>query len=357
MNDRARSDLAPASLGPGACKPNPMRSTKPADMLYEFLTPLRAQLIDDSVNEVAINRPGEFWTEGRGGWKRHEANELGFEQCRHLASLIAAFNGKGIDAEAPILSGSLIYGERAQIAIPPACEPGTVSITIRKPSLYEKTLEELDNEGAFSECTPVVDAVQDFEHELVALLGQKRMREFLELSVLRHRTIMVVGKTGSGKTTVMKSLIRCIPPEERLITIQDVHELFLPHHPNKVHLFYARAEEKGAVVLPKHALASCLRMKPDRILLAELRGDEAWEFIKNVNTGHPGSLTSMHANGAIETFDQLTALIKDSQTGAHLDASYIRQRLFATVDIVLFYHQRKLREVYYDPERKRRAMV
>ncbi|MEQ1668451.1 MAG: ATPase, T2SS/T4P/T4SS family, partial [Sulfuriferula sp.] len=97
-------------------------------------------------------------------------------------------------------------------------------------------------------------------------------------------------------------------------------------------------------------------MKPDRILLAELRGDEAWEFIKSVNTGHPGSISTMHANGAFEAFEQLTALIKDSRTGAHLDTAYIKNRLYTTLDIILFYHKRKLRELYYDPEFKRKQM-
>ncbi len=97
-------------------------------------------------------------------------------------------------------------------------------------------------------------------------------------------------------------------------------------------------------------------MKPDRILLAELRGDEAWEFVKSVNTGHPGSISTMHANGAYEAFEQLTALIKDSKTGAHLDVAYIKNRLFTTLDIVLYYSKRKLKEVYYDPEHKRKLL-
>jgi len=133
-----------------------------------------------------------------------------------------------------------------------------------------------------------------------------------------------------------------------------VHELFLQQHQNKVHLFYAREDEGGARVTPKQALTSCLRMKPDRILLAELRGDEAWEFIKSVNTGHPGSISTMHANGALDAFEQLTALIKDSRTGAHLETQYIKHRLFTTLDIVLFYHKRRLHEIYYDPELKLR---
>ena len=174
--------------------------------------------------------------------------------------------------------------------------------------------------------------------------------------LLAKRNILIVGKTGSGKTTITKSLIEHIPRDERLVTIEDVHELFMRDVPNKVHLFYARDDEGGSRVTPKQALASCLRMKPDRILLAELRGDEAWEFIKSINTGHPGSISTMHANGAFEAFEQLTAFIKDSKTGSHLDTDYIKHRLFTTIDVVLFYDKWKLREIYYEPENKRKQL-
>ena len=351
-------------------------SGQDAGMLHVYLKPLAGFLADASLTEVCVNRPGEVWTEGRGGWLRHDVPGLTFEHCSHLAKLIATYNAKAINATHPVLSAALPQGERVQVIIPPACEPDTVSITIRKPSLIDKTLDELDAEGAFSECADVTAGLQPFEHELLTFKGEGRIREFLDLAVRRHRNILVVGKTGSGKTTVTKSLIRSIPAEERLILIEDtpeirlthenavgliaarsalgedVHELFLAQHANKVHLYYAREDEGGSRVSPKQALASCLRMKPDRILLAELRGDEAWEFIKSVNTGHPGSISTMHANGAYECFEQLVALIKDSRTGAHLDADYIKHRLFTTIDVVLYYHQRKLREIYYDPARK-----
>ena len=325
-------------------------------MLDEYMTPLHGFLADETLTEICVNRPGEVWTEGREGWRRHEAPALSFKHCRQLATLVASFNGKSISTDKPVLSAALPNSERIQIIIPPACEAHTVSITIRKPSLVDKTLDELDAEGAFTECADVADELQPFEHELIQLKKEKRIKVFLDLAVRRHRNILIVGKTGSGKTTVTKSLIRSIPADERLITIEDVHELFLNQHANKVHLFYAREDEGGAKVTPKQALASCLRMKPDRILLAELRGDEAWEFIKSVNTGHPGSISTMHANGAFEAFEQLTALIKDSRTGAHLDTAYIKHRLFTTLDVVLFYHQRKLREIYYEPERKRKQL-
>jgi type IV secretion system protein VirB11 len=320
-----------------------------SEMLEEYLIPIQPYIDDETLTEVCVNRPREIWTEGRSGWKRHEVPELSFSHCRQLATLIASYNGKSISADKPVLSSALPNGERVQVIIPPACEPNTVSITIRKPSLLDKTLDELEAEGAFHEVEELQDGLKPFEHQLLGLRKEGKIKDFLDLGVRSHRNILIAGKTGSGKTTVTKSLIRSIPAEERLITIEDVHELFLNQHSNKVHLFYSREDEGGSKVTPKQALASCLRMKPDRILLAELRGDEAWEFIKSVNTGHPGSISTMHANGAFEAFEQLTALIKDSSTGAHLDTDYIKQRLFTTLDIVLFYHQRRLREIYYDP--------
>jgi len=325
-------------------------------MLDEYIEPLHKFLADESLTEVCVNRPREVWTEGRSGWQRHDAPALSFSNCRQLATLIASYNGKAIASDKPVLSAALPAGERVQVIIPPACEPHTVSITIRKPSMIDKTLDELEAEGAFEEFAEVDNELQPFEHELLSLKSNQRIKDFLDLAVRKHQNILIVGKTGSGKTTITKSLIRSIPADERLITIEDVHELFLNQHKNKVHLFYAREDEGGAKVTPKQALASCLRMKPDRILLAELRGDEAWEFIKSVNTGHPGSISTMHANGAYEAFEQLTALIKDSRTGAHLDTDYVKHRLFTTLDIVLFYHKRKLREIYYDPEFKRKQL-
>lgn len=109
--------------------------------------------------------------------------------------------------------------------------------------------------------------------------------------------------------------------------------------------------------MAKDAIAACLRMEPSRILLAEMRGDEAWEFVKVAGSGHPGSISTIHANGALEAFEQFIALIKDSKTGAHLDIEFIRRRLFGAIDIVLYYSDRKLRQIYYDPKLKRANLV
>lgn len=331
-----------------------MSDKQSAEVLTAYLEPIQTFLDDSTLTEICINRQHEIWTESRVGWRQHNVPSLSFKHCSQLATLIASFNGKAISSSKPILSAALPTGERVQVVIPPACEPHTVSITIRKPSLVDKTLEELEGEGAFQESLDFDNQLKPFEHELLKLKHEKLIAKFLELAVRTHRNILVVGQTGSGKTTIAKSLIRSIPAEERLITIEDVHELFLKQHKNKVHLFYS--DEGIEKPTPKQALASCLRMKPNRILLAELRGDESWEFVKSINTGHPGSISTMHANGAYEAFEQLTALIKDSQTGTHLDANYIKHRLFTTLDIILHYHNYKLREIYYDPEFKRKQL-
>lgn len=328
-----------------------------SSMLEEYLLPLASYLTDKDVTEIAVNRPGEVWTESSQGWQTFDAPDLSFEHCMQLATLIASYNNKAITAHKPIMSASLPTGQRVQVIIPPACEGRTVSITVRNHSDEDKSLEQLEAEGAFANYEVVKDELQPFEHELLKLLKERRIPEFLDLAVTSRRNILVVGKTGSGKTTVAKSLIQRIPASERLVTIEDVHELRLRKQKNKVHLFFTREGEGSFKVMVKDALAACLRIKPDRILLAELRGDEAWEYSKSVRTGHPGSISTAHANSAREAFDQLTSFIKDSATGAHLDATYIKHILYTTIDIVLYYDKRQLREIYYEPEFKREQLA
>jgi len=129
---------------------SPPEDAAPAAMLAEYLLPLRPFLAQGGLTEICVNRPREIWTEGAQGWVRHSAAELSFAHCRQLATLIASYNGKSIGPTKPVLSASLPGGERVQVVIPPACEAHTVSLTIRKPTRVDKTLEELDQEGAFA---------------------------------------------------------------------------------------------------------------------------------------------------------------------------------------------------------------
>lgn len=322
-------------------------------VVEEYLKEIREILALPTVMDIVINKPCEVWaiTTDK-GWVRYEYERLTFSYLESLTNLIANGSKKNITRDNPILSAKLPNTEeRVQIVIPPAVPEGEISITIRKASPVTFTLEELNEQGSFNSLIKR-EARKHPKEVLLPLLDQGNIVQFLTKAVELKQNIIVSGATGSGKTTFMKSLIQKIPSDERLITIEDVPELDLKSHPNRVHLLYSRDNEEGFNVTAKEALASCLRMRPSRILLAELRGDEAWEYIKSINTGHQGSITSMHANSAFESFEQLTAFIKDSTTGSHLNADYIQNRLFSTIDIILFFSDRVLKDVYYEPTRK-----
>jgi type IV secretion system protein VirB11 len=132
------------------------------------------------------------------------------------------------------------------------------------------------------------DGLLPFERELVELKDAGRYADFLRLAVRKHQTIVVSGKTGSGKTTFMKGLVEEVPKHERLITIQDTAELTLPNHPNVVHLFYSKDAQGTARVTAKSLLEACLRMKPDRIFLAEVRGERVFLLRAPRRLGPPG---------------------------------------------------------------------
>ena len=165
-------------------------------------------------------------------------------------------------------------------------------------------MDAYQREGFFSRIHPITQDLTPEEKELLSLKENGRYMDFLRRAVALEKVIVVAGETGSGKTTFMKSLIQTISPHQRLITIEDVPELFLPNHPNHVHLFYpseAKVEE-NAPVTSASLLKSCLRMKPNRILLAELRGGETFDFINVAASGHGGSITSCHAGSVELTF-------------------------------------------------------
>ena len=181
----------------------------------------------------------------------------------------------------------------------------------------------------------------------------------MRLAVIARKNILVSGPTGSGKTTWTKALIREIPSEERLITIEDAQELILDRHPNHVRLFYSKDDQGLSRVTPKQLLESCLRMKPDRILLAELRSEEAFDYLRNVNSGHPGSITSVHAGSAELAFEQLVLLVKQSRGGQELPRADIKQLLYLLIDVVIQFgverHRRFINEIWFDPGCKRRS--
>ena len=336
-------------------------STHKDQTVRELLRPLEPWLAKGEVTELTINQPGELWLKTRDSWRLHSAPELSFSYLQSLITALIVYNGLQTKSVASVV---LPGGARGQIVLPPACIDGTLSLSIRKHSLVIKSLEQLTQEGAFTSFQdvsfnqPSIDTLtalqnqsgfkrlEPFESQLMGLKAQGLIRDFLEQAVLLKRNIVIAGKTGSGKTTFARSLIEKVPPTERLITIEDVHELILPNHPNRVHMLYG---EGAGRITADACLASCMRQSPDRIFLAELRGNEAWEYLNSLNTGHPGSITTLHANNALQTFERIATLIKKSEVGRQLELPTIKRVLYTTIDIVLFFKDRQLAEIFYDP--------
>jgi type IV secretion system protein VirB11 len=336
------------------------RAAPESSALDLTLRAVRPLLSRSDVTELCINTPGEAFIETREGWQREPLPFADFEWCRRLAKLVANSTRQRIAEEAPLLSASLPSGERIQIVLPPATTAGCVAITIRRPSSQVWSLEELAQRGLFDKTRRATEALDNTETQLLRLLEAQEYQAFMRLAVHSRRNIVVSGPTGSGKTTYTKALIREIPSDERLIAIEDAKELVLDRHPNHVRLFYSKDDQGLARVTPKQLLESCLRMKPDRILLAELRAEEAFDYLRNVNSGHPGSITSLHAASAELAFEQLVLLVKQSRGGQDLARADIKSLLYLLVDIVIQFgvegHRRFVKEVWYDPERKRRTL-
>ena len=335
-----------------------------ATSVVEFLRPLRDQLDGPGVLEVCVNRPGEMLVETAGGWQSVLAPEMTLERCLSLATAVATFCDQQVNQEHPLLSANLPSGERIQFVIPPAVPRGTVSITVRKPSQLIKRLEDFECEGLFGRMSamgPVPSTQRPVERELSALKAAGRYADFLRLAVREHQTIVVSGKTGSGKTTFMKSLAQEVQRHERLITIEDTAELTLPEHPNVVHLFYSKGAQGTAPVTAKSLLEACLRMRPDRIFLAEVRGDECFHFVRLAASGHPGSLTSVHAGSCALAFEQMALMIRETEAGGGLGLQEIKCLLRLVVDVVVQFDRdergRFISEVFYEPRRMRDGEV
>lgn len=331
--------------------------------LMENLRILHPYLNRDGVTEIVINQPGEVITESRSGWERFDVPELNFNLCQDIAKLTATFSGQSLDERKPIISATLPEGERVQIVVPPVTLSGRVSLTIRKPPTFNPTLDDYEKSGAFDQVIDYSSDLSEVERTLLELKQARKFKAFFELAIKSRLNIIVSGSTGSGKTTFMRSLLQLVPDDERLISIENVDELGLyKTHWNTVPLFYSAGGQGVSEVSQQHLLESSLRMKPDRIFVAELiRGDEAFYYLRNVNSGHPGSITSMHANSARMAIEQLVLFLKESQSGSSMNREDIKQLLFMCVDIIVqiknIRGQRVITEIYYDPEFKRTQMA
>lgn len=306
----------------------------------------------DGITEVAVNEPNRIWFDRGLGWEFKDEERLTYKYCYDLANSLSVFSnsGQSLSVQNPIASVILPDGERGQIILPPATENDRVSMTFRKPSKTRFTIKDyVDTKRltGFKRSSSKVSELSDWQKEMLTMLDNDLMEDFYQTAVNNNLNILQVGGTGSGKTTFMKSIADLYPKDRRIFTIEDVHELDLPYHPNHLHLFY----QKGGVT-PKTIIEACMRMKPDHVFLAELRGDEAWNYIEMLNTGHAGSITTVHANDCRSAFSRIAALIKQSEVGQTLDYEFILKTVKSSIDIVCFFKGSYLKEIYFDPEEK-----
>lgn len=326
--------------------------------LSAYLAPLAPWLSRPDVTDVLINRPGEVWVETTSGpMCREPADELTEMALQRLARQIAAASHQGVNREQPLLSATLPDGSRVQVVSPPATRGG-LALAVRKHLISDLSVTDLARDGLFevaARADPAREAQADAELE--ALLETGDLAAFLQRAVRLRKTIVISGGTGSGKTTLLNALVKEIDRAERLVVIEDAPEVRLDH-PNSVGLVAVRGDLGEARVDADALLAAALRLRPDRILLGELRGREAFAFLRAVNSGHPGSLTTVHADSPAGALDQIALLSLTS--GIDLGWDKVQTYVSRVIDVVVQLDRtggaRRVSEVHFRPRGARQSL-
>ena len=301
--------------------------------LEAYLRPLAPWLSRPDVTDILINATGELWAETiTGEIARHDCPELTETALWRLATQIASMAHQGVNREHPLLAATLPDGARVQIVAPPATR-GPMAIAIRKHVVTDLSLEDYAANGAFETARRVgLNERTMRDGELQAALNAGDLAGFLRLAVQSRKNIVVSGGTSTGKTTFLNALVKAIPLEERLILIEDTPEIRLDH-PNAVGLVAVRGALGETRVTTDDLLQASLRMRPDRIIMGELRGPEAFSFLRAVNSGHPGSITTVHADSPAAAVDQIALMVM--QAGANLSRAEIVDYVGGVVDIAV----------------------
>ena len=301
--------------------------------LRSCLAPFEAALSRPDVTDIYVNRPGELWIETLGGAiERHDDASLNELTLARLARQIAALTHQGVSREHPLLAARLPDGSRIQVVAPPATR-GPLALAIRRQVAASLTLQDYAAGDHFANTRTELAASKDDE-ELRCLIGERKFAESLALAVRARKNIIVSGGTSTGKTTFLNALLKEIPRHERLILIEDTPELEIGHA-NSVGLVSVRGDLGEAKVTTNDLVSASLRMRPDRIILGELRGPEAFAFLRAVKSGHPGSMTTIHADSPETAIEQLAMLVL--QGGTKLSradvGAYVRQSVDVFVQL------------------------
>lgn len=274
------------------------------------LGPIEKMLKDDSITEIMVNGPHSVFFERDGIVCKSNEHYDSEEQLRLVIDRIVSPLGRRVDEQCPLVNARLPEGHRVNVVIPPLSMSGS-TLTIRKFRKRSFTLDELVGLDAL---TP-------------------EMAQLLAWAIRARKNIAVSGGTGGGKTTLLNALSRLIPYEERVITIEDSAELRFDQHPHVVRLEarLANAEGRGMVTI-RDLVTNALRMRPDRIIVGECRGAEALDMLQAMNTGHDGSLTTLHANSPAEVIPRLVMMVR---YGMDLPVEIIEEQVASALDLIV----------------------
>ena len=272
--------------------------------------PLRDLMADDTVNDILVNGPDDVWIERAGILEKTNKEFVSNEQLTDIAKRLVARVGRRIDDGSPLVDSRLPDGSRLNVVIAPIALDGT-SVSIRKFSKNKKTLQELVNFGSMT----------------------REMANFLIIAARSRVNIIVSGGTGSGKTTLLNALSNYISHSERVITLEDTAELRLEQpHVVRLETRLAGVEHTGEVTM-KDLVINALRMRPERIIVGECRGGEAFQMLQAMNTGHDGSMSTLHANSPRDATSRLESMVMMSNATLPLEA--IRRNIASAVNIIV----------------------
>src|SRR5277367_1244226 len=279
------------------------------ETILPFLKPIEHLILDDTISEVMINGPGRVFIERKGFIERASGISLGERSITVAVKNIARRLGDDTSEAKPILDSRLPDGSRVAAVIPP-CSLGGVTLTIRKFIARRFDLDDLIREGTLD----------------------RSLANRLEDYVLQRSNILLSGGTGTGKTTLLTALGKFIPADERILLIEDTAEIQL-HHENLVR-FEARREQNGtAAVSIRDLLKAALRHRPDRILLGEIRSGEAFDLLQLLNTGHSGTLSTIHASSAKQGLARFTSCVL--QSGVELPYRAVKTNIGDSLNVVV----------------------
>jgi pilus assembly protein CpaF len=292
--------------------PEDVRFQVVTDVLNEILGygPIQPLLDDPNITEIMVNQPHKVYIEREGKLVK---TDITFQDENHIMRVIDKIIlplGRRIDADNPTVDARLPDGSRVNAVIPPVSIDGP-SITIRKFAKDKLTIQQLIQLGSITE----------------------KMAEFIQACVVSRLNIVISGGTGSGKTTLLNILSGFIPVDERIVTIEDAAELNL-HQDHVVRLETKPANIEGVGAVPiRHLVRNALRMRPDRIVVGEVRGGEAIDMLQAMNTGHDGSLTTLHANSPRDGLSRLETMTLMS--GINIPLRVIREQIASAVDVII----------------------